>query len=161
MIVLVKYGNQKVTTIISYMLTLFALFCFSFLELDIFPFLVTSVAGLILGLEYGMVCGILANMLFILYKSVRPKISISKVKIQNIQVGIVDVKENLCYPSAEYLKCKVIKFVVSNDDIKLIVLNGKEITNIDSTVALVSVKNKFSNMEFQPLVFLEYYIVEG
>ncbi|XP_046805403.1 sodium-independent sulfate anion transporter isoform X1 [Lucilia cuprina] len=105
-------------------------------KLDLFPFLVTVIACLFLGLEYGMVCGILANMLFILYKSARPKIFIHNEKIQSIQVGIVNVKENLCYSSAEYLKSKVVKFVATNDDIKLIVLNGEEITNIDSTVAL-------------------------
>lgn len=106
-------------------------------ELDLFPFLVTVIACLFLGLEFGMVCGILANMLFILYRSARPKIFIHNEKIQQIQVGIVDVKENLCYSSAEYLKSKVVKFVNTNENIKLIVLNGEEITNIDSTVALV------------------------
>lgn len=109
----------------------------SFVELDLFPFLVTVMACLFLGLEYGMVCGILANMLFILYKSARPTIFINNEKIQSIQVGMVNVKENLCYSSAEYLKSKVVKFIATNKDIKLVVLNGKEITNIDSTVALV------------------------
>ncbi|KAM7359198.1 sodium-independent sulfate anion transporter isoform 2-T2 [Cochliomyia hominivorax] len=105
-------------------------------KLDMFPFLVTVIACLFLGLEFGMVAGILANMIFILYKSARPKIFIHNEKIQSIQVGVVDVKENLCYSSAEYLKSKVVKFVNINDDIRLIVLNGEEITNIDSTVAL-------------------------
>lgn len=114
-----------------------------FTELDLFPFLVTVFACLFLGLEYGMVCGIIANMLFILYKSARPKIFISKEKIQSTQVGVVNVKENLCYSSAEYLKSKIIKFVATNDDIKLIVINGEEITNIDCTVGLVSLINQF------------------
>ncbi|XP_065372325.1 sodium-independent sulfate anion transporter isoform X2 [Calliphora vicina] len=105
-------------------------------KMDLFPFLVTVIACLFLGLEFGMVGGILANMLFILYSSARPKIFIHKEKLQSIQVGIVNVKENLCYSSAEYLKSKIVKFVNTNEDIRLVVLNGEEITNIDSTVAL-------------------------
>lgn len=110
---------------------------YEFAELDLFPFLVTTMACLFLGLEYGMFCGIGTNMLFILYKSARPKIIIYNEKVLGVQVGIVDVKENLCYSSAEYLKSKVIKFVATCEDIQLIVLNGKVITYIDSTVALV------------------------
>lgn len=124
--------------------------------MDLFPFLVTVIACLFLGLEFGMVGGILANMLFILYSSARPKIFIHNEKLQSIQVGIVNVKENLCYSSAEYLKSKIVKFVNTNEDIRLVVLNGEEITNIDSTVALVSCRQQIFGKHFD--FFMQFAI---
>lgn len=89
-----------------------------------------------------MVCGIAVNAIFILYKSARPKIQICLEKFNSLTIGIVQVQENICYSSAEYLKSKVIKFVNTQGDssVKLIIIKGDEITNIDATVALVSLK---------------------
>lgn len=117
-------------------------FC-CFPELDIVPFLVTALVCLFWSLEYGMVCGIAVNALFILYKSARPKIQICLEKCNSLTIGIVQVQENICYSSAEYLKSKVIKFVNTqggDGSVKLIIIKGDEITNIDATVALVSLK---------------------
>ncbi|XP_075147654.1 sodium-independent sulfate anion transporter [Haematobia irritans] len=107
-------------------------------KLDIVPFLATALMCLFWSLEYGMVCGIIINACFILYKSARPKILITVEKINAVPLGLVQVQENLCYSSAEYLKSKVVKFVTTQGDnsIKMIIIKGDEITNIDSTVAM-------------------------
>lgn len=87
-----------------------------------------------------MVCGIFGNLLLILYKSANPKIVISKEKIDCHEVAVVEVRENLCYSSAEYLKLKIIKFVTNaqeDGNVRLLFLKGENITNIDVTVALV------------------------
>lgn len=109
-------------------------------ELDLVPFFVTVLVCLFWSLEYGMVCGILVNVVFILYKSARPKIIITRDKINSLQIATVEVRENLCYSSAEYLKCKIVKFVNTHGEgnINLVVIKGEEITNIDCTVGLVS-----------------------
>ncbi|XP_036322646.1 sodium-independent sulfate anion transporter [Rhagoletis pomonella] len=107
-------------------------------KVDMIPFLVTVIVCIFWTLEYGMVCGIVVNMLFILYKSSRPKIVIKKEKLQkDTEVAVVDVQENLTYSSAEYLKSKVIKYkTMHGEDIKMVVIRGEEIFTIDTTVAL-------------------------
>jgi len=107
-------------------------------KMDVFPFTVTVITCLFWSLEYGIICGIFANLLFILYNSARPKISINIEKINNEQICLVTVHENLVYSSAEYLKAKVVKFITTQNDsnIKLVIINGEAINNIDSTVAL-------------------------
>ncbi|XP_017469311.1 PREDICTED: sodium-independent sulfate anion transporter-like [Rhagoletis zephyria] len=111
-------------------------FCIT--EVDMIPFLVTVIVCIFWTLEYGMVCGIVVNMLFILYKSSRPKIVIRKEKLQkDTEVAVVDVQENLTYSSAEYLKSKVIKYITMHGEhIKMVVIRGEEIFTIDTTVAL-------------------------
>ncbi|XP_013099547.2 sodium-independent sulfate anion transporter isoform X2 [Stomoxys calcitrans] len=120
-------------------------------KMDVIPFSVTALVCLFWSLEYGMVCGIFVNAIFILYKSARPKILISLEKVNSVPLGLVQVQENLCYSSAEYLKSKVVKFVTTQGDnsIKMIIIKGDEITNIDSTVGLniLSLKEDLSLLE--------------
>ncbi|XP_054731285.1 sodium-independent sulfate anion transporter [Anastrepha obliqua] len=107
-------------------------------KLDMVPFLVTLLVCVFWTLEYGMVCGMGVNMLFILYKSARPKIVITTEKLQkDIEIAVVDVHENLTYSSAEYLKSKVVKYVATyGQSIDMVVIRGEQIYTIDSTVAL-------------------------
>lgn len=53
--------------------------------------LVTFVACLGIGLDYGMLIGIGVNLVFILYTSARPK-----VQVRNLTVSILLVKYTLC-----------------------------------------------------------------
>ncbi|KAL9894565.1 sodium-independent sulfate anion transporter-like isoform 1-T1 [Glossina fuscipes fuscipes] len=121
-------------------------------KIDFLPFLVTVLACLFWSLEYGIVAGILANMTFILYKSARPIIIISKEEINCVQIGIVEVMETLCYSSAEYLKYQVMHFTSSQaegNEIKLIILKIQDNSSIDSSVALniLSLEKDLSMLE--------------
>ncbi|XP_050317205.1 sodium-independent sulfate anion transporter [Bactrocera neohumeralis] len=105
---------------------------------DMIPFLVTVLSCLFWTLEYGMVCGIVVNILFILYKSARPTIIITEEKLlKDTKIAVVDIQENLTYSSAEYLKSKVVKYISTHSEkIVKVVIRGEEIHTIDSTVAL-------------------------
>ncbi|XP_030081313.1 sodium-independent sulfate anion transporter [Drosophila hydei] len=104
---------------------------------DLFPFVVTIVTCLFWSLEYGIVCGILANLIYILYSSARPQVHITLEKINGHEVALVDVKQKLDYASAEYLKEKVVAFINEQDcKIHLVVIKGQEINSIDYTVAM-------------------------
>ncbi|XP_065370270.1 sodium-independent sulfate anion transporter [Calliphora vicina] len=104
---------------------------------DFFPFLVTLFICLFWSLEYGILCGIAANISYILYSSARPQIWLYTQKLMDYEFGMVDVKQKLDFASAEYLKEKVVEFVnfYQKDGIHLIVINGLEINSIDYTVA--------------------------
>ncbi|XP_016930385.2 sodium-independent sulfate anion transporter [Drosophila suzukii] len=104
---------------------------------DLFPFLVTVITCMFWSLEYGILCGIAANMVYILYSSASPHIDIKLEKINGHEVSVVDVKQKLDYASAEYLKEKVVRFLNNqNGETQLVVIKGEEINSIDYTVAM-------------------------
>ncbi|XP_020817539.1 sodium-independent sulfate anion transporter [Drosophila serrata] len=104
---------------------------------DLFPFTVTLITCMFWSLEYGILCGIAANMVYILYSSARPQVDINLVKVNGHEVGLVDVKQKLDYASAEYLKEKVVRFLNhQNGETQLVVIRGEEINSIDYTVAM-------------------------
>ncbi|XP_017125176.1 sodium-independent sulfate anion transporter [Drosophila elegans] len=110
---------------------------------DLFPFLVTVITCMFWSLEYGILCGIAANMVYILYSSARPHVDIKLEKINGHEVSVVDVKQKLDYASAEYLKEKVVRFLnKQNGETQLVVIKGEEINSIDYTVAMNVVSMK-------------------
>lgn len=116
-------------------------------KIDFIPFVVTLLSSLFWSLEYGILCGVGLNLVFVLYASARPKITISVQKISGIEVGVVQVFSNLKYSSAEYLRSKVIKFVNEQfGRVAVVIICGEEIFSIDSTVAvnILSMKEDLS-----------------
>ncbi|EDW91741.1 sodium-independent sulfate anion transporter [Drosophila yakuba] len=110
---------------------------------DLFPFVVTVITCMFWSLEYGILCGIAANMVYILYSSARPHVDIKLEKINGHEVSVVDVKQKLDYASAEYLKEKVVRFLNhQNGETQLVVIRGEEINSIDYTVAMNIVSMK-------------------
>ncbi|EDV54971.1 sodium-independent sulfate anion transporter [Drosophila erecta] len=110
---------------------------------DLFPFVVTVITCMFWSLEYGILCGIAANMVYILYSSARPHVDIKLEKINGHEVSVVDVKQKLDYASAEYLKEKVVRFLNhQNGETQLVVIKGEEINSIDYTVAMNIVSMK-------------------
>ncbi|KAH8291301.1 hypothetical protein KR054_010408, partial [Drosophila jambulina] len=110
---------------------------------DLFPFTVTLITCMFWSLEYGILCGIAANMVYILYSSARPQVDIRLEKVNGHEVGLVDVKQKLDYASAEYLKEKVVRFLNhQNGETHLVVIRGEEINSIDYTVAMNIVSMK-------------------
>ncbi|EDW74635.1 uncharacterized protein Dwil_GK22031 [Drosophila willistoni] len=104
---------------------------------DLFPFVATIIPCLFWSLEYGILCGIGANLIYILYSSARPQVFIKQEKINGYEIALVDVKQKLDYASAEYLKEKVVRFLNhQNEEIRLVVIKGEEINSIDYTVAM-------------------------
>jgi len=55
-------------------------------EVDLIPMAVTFVAGLALGLDYGMLIGIGVNLMFILYNAARPKVRVCSLTVSKLLV---------------------------------------------------------------------------
>lgn len=106
---------------------------------DIIPFVATFGVSLILGLEYGIVVGVIINILFTIQETSRPNIEFTLDKIDNIEVLIVKPDQSLIYSSAEYFKAEIMKkSVLEFENARLIVIEGSSMSSIDSTVAKVS-----------------------
>ncbi|XP_058061911.1 sodium-independent sulfate anion transporter-like isoform X2 [Anopheles bellator] len=106
-------------------------------KIDIIPFIVTLVACLLLGLEYGMVIGIVLNICFVLYMTSRPSIEQAVFRTNSgIEAMIVKPDQSLIYSSVEYLKHEIIK-MVDKSQVHAVVIDGTNISYVDSTAAKI------------------------
>ncbi|TMW41622.1 hypothetical protein DOY81_013298 [Sarcophaga bullata] len=110
---------------------------------DFFPFLVTLFVCLFWSLEYGILCGIAANLSYILYSSAKPQIWLYTEKLSNFEFGMVAVKQKLDFASRVSQRESVgVCYAPSEVWFTFVVINGQEINSIDYTVAAVSIFKK-------------------
>lgn len=86
-------------------------------------------------LEYGILIGVAVNIVFVLYSSARPPISIERNKLPCGDAFIVTPSRSLQYPSAEFVREKVIKDCDRFNS--TVIIDGKHIRSVDATVAKV------------------------
>ncbi|XP_022256181.1 sodium-independent sulfate anion transporter-like isoform X2 [Limulus polyphemus] len=110
---------------------------------DLLPWGTTFVFSFIFGLEYGIIIGIGIAMIMLLYTTARPKISISlKQTSDGTKYVLVRPDRALLFPSAEFFRSRVTKaFLTSgaslSDGLNTMVIDGKKLTEIDYTMALM------------------------
>lgn len=107
---------------------------------DFIPFLFTFIVSLLLGLEFGILAGIVVNFIMTLYTTSRPHIDFDLERVNDVDVLIVTPDQSLSYSSAEYFKSTVIKRVTREfSSVQYIFINGMSITKtVDVTVVKVS-----------------------
>lgn len=118
-------------------------YCFYLSETDLIPLFATFFACLFIGLEYGILIGVATNLLFVLYPSARPPVKIEERKIITYDVYIVTPTKNLLFPSAEYVREKIMKKCTLRSSV--VVINCEHLNSIDATVAKVSIHCKTKN----------------
>ncbi|CAD0196512.1 unnamed protein product [Chrysodeixis includens] len=94
--------------------------------------LATMIGCLFLGLEYGIIIGILIEALLLLYNVARPKIEINKIKCDKGDVTVVALCENVSYCAVEYVRQRVIK--ASSNEVPVVV-DGGNLIKMDYTAA--------------------------
>nr|XP_018916470.1 PREDICTED: sodium-independent sulfate anion transporter-like isoform X1 [Bemisia tabaci] len=104
-------------------------------KLDLIPLFASLLSCLLLGLEYGMLIGILVNILFILYSSARPKVSLTWLTVQGEEVLLVTPTQSLVFPAADYLRQLIIDSCHLRNSLAPVVVYGTHIHFIDSTMA--------------------------
>ncbi|XP_053658078.1 sodium-independent sulfate anion transporter-like [Anopheles marshallii] len=106
-------------------------------KVDIIPFIVTLVSCLLLGLEYGMVIGIVLNICFILYMTSRPKIDQALLRTRSgIEAMVVKPDQSLIYSSIEYLKHEVVK-MTDKTQVATVIIDGSNVSYVDCTAAKI------------------------
>lgn len=103
--------------------------------LDIIPLLVTLFACLIFGVDYGIIVGIIMNLLFILQKTARPSVNCEIVEKSGHVILIVTPDQSLFFSSTEHLRNKITKNVHSHDNVEWLIIDGHYIHHLDATVA--------------------------
>ncbi|CAH0564609.1 unnamed protein product [Brassicogethes aeneus] len=104
---------------------------------DVIPAVVTFVTCLFLRLEIGIVIGISINVLFLLYASARPTVSVEKYTTPSgHDYLMVTPDRSLAFPSVEYVRSLVSKAGVKQGSSSIpVVLDAKHIQGADFTAA--------------------------
>lgn len=107
-----------------------------FLESDLVPGLGTFIACLTLPLEIGIILGIGLNILFILYHTARPKISIETLRTAaNVEYLMITPDRCLIFPSVDYVRNLVTKQSMRQNI--PVVIDASHIFGADFTAATV------------------------
>lgn len=79
--------------------------------------------------------GVGLNLIFILQKTARPRISHEVKNLQDKQLILVTPDQSLCFSSSEYFRSHLTKLANSYSSAEWIVVNGQHINHVDATVA--------------------------
>ncbi|KAK9509028.1 hypothetical protein O3M35_006442 [Rhynocoris fuscipes] len=104
-------------------------------KVDLVPFTVTFLACLFLGLEYGVLVGITVNLLFILYQSARPSVTLQWVWVSDSEVLLVTPTQSLVFPATDYIREVILQTCVTKNSMAMVIIDGTHIHYIDSTMA--------------------------
>lgn len=102
-------------------------------KVDFFVMLLTLVPCVFLGLEAGILIGIVINLIALLYFSARPSIRTKIEQIEGETVIVVVPEEAVAFPAAERLRANIMK--LSGESECNVILDCKNLKRIDVTVA--------------------------
>ncbi|XP_014248843.1 sodium-independent sulfate anion transporter [Cimex lectularius] len=102
---------------------------------DLIPLCGTFFSSLLLGVEKGLICGLLFDLVFILYYNARPSIYVYNIQQNNENFCVITPRNGLLYPVANYLHEKVVVHsnVLQKEKITGYVLNMIHIAHLDYT----------------------------
>ncbi|XP_055345796.1 sodium-independent sulfate anion transporter-like [Paramacrobiotus metropolitanus] len=98
---------------------------------DLFPYIVTFCACILLGIEYGVLIGIFVSVALILFPIARPTVAIYR----SGQDVIVTPYGNINFPAMGYLRKLIIAEIDKHEVSGQIVLDGSHWTDLDYSVA--------------------------
>ncbi|CAB0038961.1 unnamed protein product [Trichogramma brassicae] len=104
-------------------------------KIDLIPLIVTLITCLAFGLDYGMIIGIASNLLSLLYYAARPEVIFEERTENGASILLVMPQQSLSFPAAEYLRERVMNWCDSMQNTKIVVIDGKNVRGIDTTVA--------------------------
>ncbi|KAL1497196.1 hypothetical protein ABEB36_008193 [Hypothenemus hampei] len=104
-------------------------------KLDIIPFVATFISCLIIGIEMGILIGILVEVCKLIYFTSRPKVLIETIQ-ETVPYLRVTFSSSIYFSSAEYGRQKILKHCFnSGQEIHRVLINCINILNLDYTAA--------------------------
>ncbi|XP_077278006.1 sodium-independent sulfate anion transporter isoform X2 [Temnothorax americanus] len=100
---------------------------------DFFVTVLTLVPSVFLGLEYGILIGIVVNLAALLYFTARPSVQTKIEQIEGETVIVVIPEEAIAFPAAERLRANIMK--LSGESECNVMLDCKNLKRLDVTVA--------------------------
>ncbi|XP_032676541.1 sodium-independent sulfate anion transporter-like isoform X4 [Odontomachus brunneus] len=102
-------------------------------KVDFFVMVLTLVPSVFLGLEIGILIGIVVNLMALLYFSARPSVQTQIEQIAGETVIVVTPEEAVAFPAAERLRANIMK--LSGESECNVILDCKNLKRLDVTVA--------------------------
>ncbi|KPJ00123.1 Sodium-independent sulfate anion transporter [Papilio xuthus] len=108
---------------------------------ELFVITTTILVCLCVGLEYGIVTGIVVDAVMLLYSTARPFLYVETITGEKGDLIILPLPDKLSYCAAEYVRSTILKASQTVVMDSIIVIDGINLKHMDSTVAsnLVSV----------------------
>lgn len=109
--------------------------------MDFLPFIATFVACLVLGMELGILVGVVSDILLLLYYTARPNIIIEKIDLDRYNSYIkISPASSLLFPSGEYIRNKIMKYDIQfAKEEKTVVIDCSKVSKTDFTAAKVRI----------------------
>lgn len=102
------------------------------------PLLFAFFVCIFLSLEYGIITGVVVNIIFILYSTARPNVGTTIEMVCDENILVVTPDQSLVYSASEHVKEKILKYINRNSDtVNTILIDGHYVHKIDITVAKV------------------------
>lgn len=95
---------------------------------------ITLAISLGLGLEFGIIAGIITEACLVMYRQARPELDVSYVKHDGKLITVMKLSQCSLYCAAEYLRRKLLKLSINNNS-STIVIDGTNVSHLDYTVA--------------------------
>ncbi|XP_011881298.1 PREDICTED: sodium-independent sulfate anion transporter-like [Vollenhovia emeryi] len=102
-------------------------------KIDFGVMMLTLVPCVFLGLEYGILIGIVVNLVALLYFSARPSVRTKIEQIEGETVIVIVPEEAVAFPAAERLRANIMK--LSGESECNVILDCKNLKRLDVTVA--------------------------
>jgi solute carrier family 26 (sodium-independent sulfate anion transporter), member 11 len=102
---------------------------------ELFLSLVTIVVSLFLGLEYGIVIGVLLDSVMLLYSASQPRIVVETIRSEDSEMVTLVLSDKLPYCAAEYVRKAIVKVVEQAGPTSVLVIDGVNVQSMDTTVA--------------------------
>lgn len=103
---------------------------------ELFYLIATICVCLVLGLEYGIVAGIVIDALVLLFTSARPSLEVNTITEAKGKLCIImRLPECLPYCAADHLRRKILKISFGAESDTLIIIDGVFLRKMDTTVA--------------------------
>ncbi|XP_053624209.1 sodium-independent sulfate anion transporter-like [Plodia interpunctella] len=102
---------------------------------EFFLFIFTVIVCLFVGLEYGIVSGIVMEAMMLMYISARPRIDVDIKKDGNSELIVMSLTERLAYCAAEHTRKAIIDISFKTDKGTIVIVDGSNLRNMDITVA--------------------------
>lgn len=92
-----------------------------------------------MGVEIGLLCGVVVNIIYLLHMWARPKIQIKINDIDNIQYIRVFPSAGMFYPGVDNLREKIYVAASASDYKVPVVIDCSKVTGLDYTSAKVTI----------------------
>lgn len=95
------------------------------------------IAGLYLGLDFGIIIGVFVNILFILSSTARPKLESEIVDTDDGEVLLITPDQSIFFSAADYMRVRTLKLAKkAGSKVSVVLIDGSQIKHIDATAGI-------------------------